>query len=106
MNSPEWQAGEHHHLINAAYENRNRSSSDAHDFEQAAAFFWNEWPQLAERTRSSILASALGILHVINSGIVRELISGDTNFSLDDILAGKWLMVNMPPSEWGTPARS
>lgn len=101
LQSPEWQAAEHHQWIRAAYAARNRSAADAHDFEQALAFWAREWPTMADRTRSSILASVLGTLHVFNSGQIRELISGESNFSWDDIFAGKWLLVNMPPCIWG-----
>ncbi|MCA9092029.1 MAG: type IV secretory system conjugative DNA transfer family protein [Planctomycetaceae bacterium] len=101
VHSPEWQAGEHHQWIKLAYASRNTSSHDAHDFEQALAFFVNEWPSMADRTRSSIMASVMGILHTFNCGQVRELISGATNFSLEDLNRRKWLIVNMPPSVWG-----
>jgi hypothetical protein len=43
----------------------------------------------------------MGILHVYNTGIVREMVSGGTNITPDDILAGKWVLVNFPPSTWG-----
>jgi hypothetical protein len=43
----------------------------------------------------------MGVLHVFNTGIVRELVSGATNISPDITLQGKWLFVNFPPCEWG-----
>jgi hypothetical protein len=56
---------------------------------------------MASRTRSSIQVGVMQTLHVFNSGVVREMVSKDTNISPDDILAGKWVVVNMPPSKFG-----
>ena len=33
--------------------------------------------------------------------LVREMVSGETNCSPDDILDGKWVFLNFPPSSWG-----
>ena len=56
---------------------------------------------MSEKTRSSIMTGVMGILHVFNVGVVRELVSTTTNISPDDMLSGKWVLVNMAPAEWG-----
>ncbi|MEZ6052570.1 MAG: hypothetical protein R3C02_14475 [Planctomycetaceae bacterium] len=56
---------------------------------------------MAQKTRSSIEVGVNGILHTFNTGIVRELVSGETNVSPDEMFQGKWIMVNMSPSAWG-----
>jgi hypothetical protein len=43
----------------------------------------------------------MNILHTLNSGIVREMVGGETNCSIDEILNGKWMLINFPPSVWG-----
>ncbi len=37
----------------------------------------------------------------MNTGLAREMVSGATNCSPEDVLAGKWILVNFPPSSWG-----
>lgn len=98
--SEEWQAGFHNATLKSAFE-REKSAIDAHDFQLAMDYWAAEAPAMADRTKSSILAGVLGILHTFNTGIVRELVSTTTNVSSDVIFDGKWVLVNMPPAEWG-----
>ena len=53
------------------------------------------------KTRGNILAGVQGTLHTMNTGIVREMCSGETNVSPQDILNGKFVLVNFSPSAWG-----
>ena len=100
LRSPEFRDGLHSRTLEAAFA-APKSPDDAEDYERAAAFWLAEWPAMAERTRSSILAGVMGLLFVFNSGVVRRLASSGTNVSPDDILAGKWVLVDMSPTEWG-----
>ncbi|MBY0512858.1 MAG: hypothetical protein K2P78_02985 [Gemmataceae bacterium] len=43
----------------------------------------------------------LDILHCFYVGLVRELVSTTTNVQPTDLFRGKWLMIDMPPSEYG-----
>ena len=43
----------------------------------------------------------MGILHVFNTGVVRELVSTTTNVTPDDMFRGKWVLMDMSPAEWG-----
>ena len=84
----------------AAHE-RKKTPVEEHDFRLAADYWLSEFPTMADKTRSSILTGVMGILHVFNTGLVRELVSTGTNVTPDDMLRGKWIIVNMPPAEYG-----
>jgi type IV secretory pathway TraG/TraD family ATPase VirD4 len=81
---------------------RPKSLVEQHDFQLAVEYWLGEVPSMADRTRSSIEVGVFGVLHVFNTGIVRELVSGETNVSPDDLLRdGRWLLVNMAPAQYG-----
>ena len=80
---------------------RSSTAIEKHDLGMAVEYFLNEFPRMADKTRSSILAGVMGILHVFNTGIVRELVCTTTNVSPDVMGEGKWVLVNMAPAEWG-----
>jgi hypothetical protein len=72
------------------------------DFQLCIDFWIREWAGLMDfKTRGNILAGVQGTMHVLNTGIVREMVSGVTNCSPADVLGGKWVLVNFPPSSWG-----
>ena len=100
LGSPEWMSGYHSKILERGY-NAKKNKIEAGDFE----LFFDEWrvthPSEDPKTRSNILAGVMNILSVFASGIVREMVSGETNVSPDDILAGKWVLVDFPPSNWG-----
>lgn len=96
----EWQAGFHNQTLKQAFEARRTPIEEA-DFQLAMEYWLGEFPNMADKTRSSILVGVMGILHTFNTGLVRQLVSGETNCSPDDMLAGKWVLVNMSPAEWG-----
>eukprot|EP00456_Euglypha_rotunda_P044376 TRINITY_DN34_c0_g1_i11.p1 TRINITY_DN34_c0_g1~~TRINITY_DN34_c0_g1_i11.p1 ORF type:complete len:429 (+),score=70.53 TRINITY_DN34_c0_g1_i11:1018-2304(+) len=95
-----FQASFHNRCMEAAFK-ATKTSTEAHDFELAADFWLSEYPAMAEKTRSSILAGVTALLHVFNTGIVRSLVSGETNVSPDDMFNGKFVLVDMSPSEFG-----
>lgn len=96
----EWQAGFHNQTLKKAFEAQKTPAEEA-DFQLALDYWLGEIPAMADRTRSSILVGVFGILHPMNTGLVRELVSSATNCSPDDMLRRKWILVNMAPSEWG-----
>jgi hypothetical protein len=101
LSEPAWQSGFHCRAMEAAYM-AAKSPMEAHDFELAVDYWLGEIPNMADRTRSSIMTSVLGLLHVFNTGIVRELVSTTTNVSPDDMLERrKWVLVNVPPARFG-----
>lgn len=96
----EWQAQFHNQCLKAAWE-KDKTATEEHDFEQAKEFWLGEFPNMADKTRSSITTGVNGILHVFNTGVVRELVSTTTNVTPDDTFAGKWVLIDMSPAEWG-----
>ena len=96
----QWRAGFCNQCLADAFE-KKLSGVESHDYQLAADYWLSEFPAMAEKTRSSIMTGVMGILHVFNTGIIRELVSTNTNVSPDDMLAGKWVIVNMAPAEWG-----
>jgi hypothetical protein len=98
LRDPSWQSGFHCRMMEAAYL-APKSAMQAHDFELAFDYWYGEVPAMADRTKSSIVTGVLGLLHVFNTSIVRELVSTSTNVSPDDMLEHrKWVIVNIPPA--------
>jgi hypothetical protein len=100
ISSEEWQAGFHNQCLKAAFA-RRKNRIQSHDYQLAVDYWLAEFPLMADKTRSSILAGVMGILHAFNTGLVRELISTTTNVTPDDMFKGKWILVNLPPAKWG-----
>jgi hypothetical protein len=101
LNRREWQAKYHSAVLERGFKAK-KTALESHDFTLCADFWLHEWPTMMDvKTRGNILAGVQGTLHTMNTGIVREMVSGETNVSPADILAGKWVLVNFPPSKWG-----
>jgi len=101
LDTPEWQAKYQSQILERGFK-APKTALETHDFELCLDFWVKEWPGLMDtRTRGNILAGIQGTMHVMNTGIVREMTSGETNCSPQDVLAGKWVLVNFPPSTWG-----
>lgn len=100
IDSEEWRAGFHNQMIREAYQ-KQKSGIVQRDFEKAKEFWLGEYPKLADKTRSSIMAGVNNILDTFNTGVVSELVSTTTNVTPDDMFAGKWILIDMAPSEWG-----
>jgi hypothetical protein len=104
LEKPQWQQGQHCQLLRAAHE-AAATDLQKHDCAQAVDYWLGEYPRMADRTRSSILAGVMGLLAVFNTGLVKELLSGETNVSPKDMFEGKWIIVDMSPSAWGSSGK-
>lgn len=100
MTSPEWLADFHNQCLKKGHL-AQKSVIAGHDYELAKAYWLGEFPNMADKTRSSILTGVMGTLHTFNTGIVRELVSSTTNVTPDDMFAGKFILVDMPVSDMG-----
>jgi type IV secretory pathway TraG/TraD family ATPase VirD4 len=100
LSSEQWQEGFHNQCLKAAF-SRRKSAIESHDHQLATDYWLGEFPQMADKTRSSILAGVMAVLHVFNTGIVRELVSTSTTVTPNDMFNGKWVLVNMPPASYG-----
>jgi type IV secretory pathway TraG/TraD family ATPase VirD4 len=98
--TPEWRSGFQSHCLEAAHSNQ-RTEIQRHDYALAADYWLNEYPSMSDKTRSSIMAGVMGILHVFNTGIVRELVSTGTNWTPAVSEQGVWTLVDMPISSEG-----
>jgi hypothetical protein len=96
----QWQAGFHNQTLKRAFEARKTRAEEA-DCMLVFDFWLGEITDMADKTRSSILVGVFGILHPFNTGLVRDLVSGETTCSPEDMLVRKWILVDMSPAEWG-----
>jgi hypothetical protein len=100
ISDAKWVAGTHSQWLDAAHR-APKSEIEQHDFDLAVEYWLGAYPSMAEKTRSCVVAGVMGLLHVFNTGMVRQLASGNTTVTPDDTLAGRWVLVDMSPAEWG-----
>lgn len=100
MQSEQWLAGFHNQCLKAAW-HQPKSLMQKHDYDLAKEFWLSEFVHMADKTRASILTGVMGILHTFNVGMVRELVSTSTNVTPEAMLNGKWILIDMPMSEFG-----
>ena len=98
--SDSWKQQYHNRVMERAASARKSPRQEA-DFGLLAEFWVREYPFMDGKTRSNGLAGVMNILHPFNTGIVADIMSGESNCSPDDILNGKWILVNFPVSTWG-----
>ena len=103
MHSEEFKRSLHYQFLGRAYA-REKSPADTFDCELATSYFTTEFPKMAERTKTSIIAVVMNILHIFNSGNNRLLFATDSTISPDVMDEGKWVFVNQPISSGGEEA--
>jgi hypothetical protein len=96
----EWKGEFHYQTLTKAFAAK-KSPMEANDLELALCFWLREYPALADRTRSSILVGVTGTLHTFCAGYARVLLSEETTVTPDDVLAGKWIVINACASDFG-----
>jgi Type IV secretion-system coupling protein DNA-binding domain len=100
LRMPEWRQGFHCKTLEAAYQVAT-SDIEKTDMDQCLEAWLNEYPNLNDRTRSSITTQVNQTLTPFTSGIVRTMLSGKTNISPAALEGGQWILVDMPVSRWG-----
>jgi len=100
LGSDQWKSGFHNQAMAAAYK-ASKSRIEEHDYEIAAMYWLEEGPRMAEKTWSNITAGTLGLLHAINVGMVRDLISTETTVTPDVLFDGVSILVDAPAAEFG-----
>ena len=101
LQTPEWQRKYHSKVLERGF-NSKKTIMEESDYQLCADFWLKEWAQLMDsKVRGNTLAGVQGSLHTMNTGIVKEMVSGEMNCSPVDVLNGKWILVNFPPSAWG-----
>lgn len=74
-----------------------RVGVDNPQFQLVEHYFIREMPNMADRTQSSILSMTSSILEpFLSSPILNRLFCGKTNLSLDSMLDGKIVLLNLP----------
>jgi hypothetical protein len=96
----QWREGFHCKVLAAACQ-AAKSEIEKSDRDQFLEAWANEYVNLNDRTRSSITTNVNQILSVFTSGIVRSMVSSETNISPAVIDDGYWILVDMPISRWG-----
>jgi len=71
------------------------------DLEVAGTYWCSEFPQLGDRTRSSVVSSVTGTIDTLNRGYLRMLLGESTNFTPEMLADGKVLIFDMSVMEYG-----
>ncbi|MEI8022541.1 MAG: TraM recognition domain-containing protein, partial [Schlesneria sp.] len=89
-----------------AAEQRNLPESQKKDFEYSAGFLIGEFPFMADKTRSSIVATATGVLDVFMRGAARDLFSTETTFIPEmSRFGGAIIVLDLSVKEFGEVGR-
>jgi TraM recognition site of TraD and TraG len=101
MTTDAWKASKHNEWMRMAYD-APKTKLEEYDWKIAKQYFQVELCNMADRTRSSIFVGVFGLLHQLNTGLVRELLSGETNWTPRVMLdEGISTLVNAPPAMYG-----
>lgn len=87
-------------LIEIARE-RLKDDSALHDLEQVEEYFIKSFAGLAEKTRSVVESSLMGVLDLFCRGKLYQLFSRSTTITPDAILEGKIIVINLPTKIYG-----
>lgn len=100
----EWLKGFHPKVLNVAF-NAPKGRIGKGDMELYREYFIRTFPSMENKVRSSFLAGVENITHVFNTGLVREMISGETNFTPLDFEKGKWLLIDFSVHKYAASGR-
>lgn len=76
------------------------------DFKLAEDYWLVQFPQMAEKTRSSVVATfTASVAQYFCPEIIHRLFGGTTTVTPDDIAAGKIVVVNLPVKQFGAAGR-
>lgn len=101
INDPQFQANATCFRYLKLADKREKAHRQQHDYGIVCDYFLLEWPKLAERTRSVILAMILGFADMLNRGLLRELFCTDTTITPDAVEDGKIILIALPVKEFG-----
>lgn len=80
---------------------RQKSESQARDFEIVADYWLVEYPSLSEKTRSVVVSSFTSMVDVLNRGVLRDLFCTTTNVTPAMIEDGAIIIVDLPVKSFG-----
>lgn len=109
VHDPSWQHNSIcHKLINEATEKSAAgrfSKSQERDFEITGKYWMQEFPNLAEKTRSIIEISFTSLADLFLRGLLADLFSTSTTVRPEDAFQGKIIILDLPVLEFGDVGR-
>lgn len=81
-------------------EEKQKTKRQEGDFELVKSYWLDEFPNLADDTRSSIVTTFTSMADCFLRGTIRELFCTDLNITPEDTFDGKIIVVNLPVKEW------
>ncbi len=105
LRSDEWRRGSFCWECLAEADARPKNARQQADFELTTSFFMVEWVGLSEKTRSVILSSFSGMVHALNRGIARDLLSARTTVTPEMTQEGAIILLDMPVKVYGEVGR-
>jgi len=99
-----WKQGYHNKVLRAAFEKQKTKIEQA-DYEMLSDYWLNKYPNMDAKPRSSVLSGVENILNTWNIGLVREIISGETTTTPDDLFAGKYWLFDFPVHTYGATGK-
>lgn len=98
LNSRQWQDSSYAcECLEKAY---TKSYLNA-DMELVEYYFCQEFPNLAEKTRSIIVSMFTNVAGIFLRGSLKQMFCTETTISPDDIFGGKVVILDLPVKEWG-----
>jgi len=95
-------------IIREADEATSKPDTDASvraDFEECQTYWMQEWPGLAEKTRSIIQLTFSMLVRPLLTRPLRKLFSSDTNIKPEDTFDGKIIVVDLPVQDYRLAGR-
>ncbi len=76
----QWEKGVHFQTMDRAMK-KEKTAIERHDYGLYHDYWSQQFPSMEQKVRSSILADVMSVLHTYNTGLVREMVSTQTNTS-------------------------
>lgn len=107
IREPQWQATSYCARSLKRADLQEKTPRQAHDFDMTATYWLNAFANLADRTRTSIIATFTGIADMLLRGTAWELFfSGETNIVPEVAYEnGKIIILDLPIQEYQTVGR-
>lgn len=80
---------------------RPKTPRQERDFALVADYWLIEFPSLSEKTRSIIVSTFTSMVDVLNRGLLRELLCGETTITPEAVEDGKIIVIDLPVKEFG-----
>ena len=100
LNDEKWQGKSFCMELLLKGEEAEKNIRQKSDFELVTSYWLEEFPSLANETRSSIVSIFTSMADGFLRGTMRELFCTGLNISPEDCFDGKIIVVNLPVKEW------